>query len=594
VDDVNSTPVAAGSVRIIPLGGLGEIGKNMWVVETDDDMVVLDCGLGFPTEDMHGIDCVLPNYTYVSERQHKLRGVFISHGHEDHIGGLPYFLQQVPVPVYATPFTCGLIGGKLREVKSLRNADLLRPLPPREIVQAGSLKVEFIRVTHSIADGAAIAVHTPEGVVLYTGDFKLDQTPMDNETFDYFKFASLGEEGVLALLSDSTNATRDGFTPSERAVGKSLEIQFAQAQGRIILTTFASNVHRVQQVVNVAHKLGRKIALAGRSMLKVTEQAIKHGYIKDPGDVFIDLEQIKHYEPQEIVIVTTGSQGEPSSGLTRLAAGEHRQIRIQDGDTIIYSAVPIPGNERMVTRTINKLLARGANVLYESGRSNATLQHVSGHASAEELKIVLTLVKPRFFVPMHGEMRHLMKHAQLAEATGVEKQRTFVLENGMALELTAESGAIVGLVPHEVVLMDGMGLAGIGKDMLRQRQALAQDGALAISLSVDEDGYLLDGPEVACQGCLFESEIQALTPTIRSTVEKVVEQVRDEACIPNPGQLRREIADKVGRLLNDKTRRRPVIMPIVHMVAYADSDVAAAPQANGVPHDHEDGVSSPV
>jgi ribonuclease J len=595
VDDVSSTPVAKGSVRIIPLGGLGEIGKNMWVVETDDDLVVLDCGLGFPSEDMHGIDCVLPNYTYVTERAHKLRGVFISHGHEDHIGGLPYFLQQVAAPVYATPFTCGLIAGKLKEVKTLRNTELLRPLRPREIVQAGKLQVEFIRVTHSIADGAAIAVHTPSGVVLYTGDFKLDQTPMDGETFDYFKFASLGEAGVLALLSDSTNANRDGFTPSERAVGKSLEIQFAQAEGRIILTTFASNVHRIQQVVNVAHKLGRKIALAGRSMLKVTEQAIKHGYIKDPGDTFIDLEQIKHYEPQEICIVTTGSQGEPSSGLTRLAGGDHRQIRIMDGDTIIYSAVPIPGNERMVTRTINKLLSRGANVLYESGRSNATLQHVSGHASAEELKIVLTLVKPTFFVPIHGEMRHLMKHAQLAEATGVSKPNTFVLENGMALELNAKSGALVGLVPSEVTLIDGMGLAGIGKDMLKQRQTLAQDGALAVSLSVDEDGYLLDGPEVVSQGCLFESEIAALAPTIRTTVERVVEQVRDGACSPNAGQLRREIADKVGRLLYDKTRRRPVVMAIVHMVAYVESDAAANGTGKADVHDDlADGVTSAV
>jgi ribonuclease J len=325
--------------------------------------------------------------------------------------------------------------------------------------------------------------------------------------------------------------------------------------------------------------MGRKIALAGRSMLKVTEQAIKHGFIKDPGNTFIDLDQIRQYEAREICIVTTGSQGEPSSGLTRLAGGDHRQIRIMDGDTIIYSAVPIPGNERMVTRTINKLLSRGANVLYESGRSNATLQHVSGHASAEELKIVLTLIKPKFFIPIHGEMRHLMKHAQLAEATGVAKQRTFVIENGMAVELNEQTGALIGLVPNEVTLIDGMGLAGIGKDMLKQRQTLAQDGALAISLSVDEDGYLLDGPEIVSQGCLFESEIAALTPTIRATVEKVVDHVRDDACSPNAGQLRREIADKVGRLLHDKTRRKPVVMVIVHMVAYVEAEGQKAASA---------------
>ena len=568
MDDVSSRAVDTGSVRIIPLGGLGEIGKNMWVVETDQDMVILDCGLGFPSEDMHGIDCVLPNYQYVVDRQHKLRGVYITHGHEDHIGGLPYFLQQIQTPVYATPFTCGLIEGKLKEVRSLRGQVTLIPLRARETVMAGKLKIEFLRVTHSIADGVAIAVHTPEGVVLYTGDFKLDQTPMDNETFDYFKFAELGEGGVLALLSDSTNANREGFTPSERAVGKSLEIQFSQAEGRIILSTFASNVHRIQQVVNVAAKTHRKVALAGRSMLRVCGEAMKHGYLKDPGNVIVELDSLRGRDPREICIVTTGSQGEPTSGLTRLANGDHRQIRVEDGDTIIYSAVPIPGNERMVTRTINKLLTRGANVLYESGRSNATVQHVSGHASSEELKIVLTLIKPRFFIPVHGEMRHLMKHAQLATATGVPAARSFVLENGMAVELQRDSGAVVGLVPSQPVLIDGMGLTGVNQDLLRQRQILAQDGALAISLSVDEDGYLLDGPEIAAQGCLFDTELAALTPAIRSLVEKIVDQVREASCAMNAGQLRREIGDKVARLINDKTRRKPVVLAIVHVVAY--------------------------
>ncbi|MBC7545983.1 MAG: ribonuclease J [Candidatus Sericytochromatia bacterium] len=568
MDDVSSRAVDTGSVRIIPLGGLGEIGKNMWVVETDQDMVILDCGLGFPSEDMHGIDCVLPNYQYVLERKQKLRGVYITHGHEDHIGGLPYFLQQIQTPVYATPFTCGLIESKLKEVRTLRGLVKLIPLRARETVMAGKLKIEFLRVTHSIADGVAIAVHTPEGVVLYTGDFKLDQTPMDNETFDYFKFSQLGESGVLALMSDSTNANREGFTPSERAVGKSLEIQFSQAEGRIILSTFASNVHRIQQVVNVAHRTGRKVALAGRSMLRVCGEAMKHGYLKDPGGVIVELDSLRGRDAREICIVTTGSQGEPTSGLTRLANGDHRQIRVEEGDTIIYSAVPIPGNERMVTRTINKLLTRGAAVLYESGRSNATLQHVSGHASSEELKIVLTLTKPKFFVPIHGEMRHLMKHAQLATATGVPAKNSFVLENGMVLELRKESGAVVGLVPSEAVLIDGMGLTGINQDLLKQRQLLAQDGALAISLSIDEDGYLLDGPEIAAQGCLFDTEMAALTPATRSHVEKLVVQIREASCAPNAGQMRREISDKVARLINDKTRRRPVVMVIVHTVSY--------------------------
>lgn len=574
--------MTAPSVRIIPLGGLGEIGKNMWLVETPDDMVVLDCGLGFPTEEMHGIDCVLPNYQYVVDNQHKLRGVFISHGHEDHIGGLPYLLQQVATPVFATPFTMGLIEAKLREVRSLRGKADLRVMRAREDVTVGRLKVEFLRVTHSIADGVAIAVHTPAGIVLYTGDFKLDQTPMDAETFDYFKFSQLGEEGVLALLSDSTNANREGFTPSERAVGRSLEIQFAQAEGRIILSTFASNVHRVQQVVNVAGKFGRKVALAGRSMLKVSDQAMRHGYLKDPGGVIIDLDEARRYDSREIVVVTTGSQGEPMSGLTRLANGDHRQLKVEAGDTIIYSAVPIPGNERMVTRTINKLLARGAKVLYESGRSNAAVQHVSGHASAEELKIVLTLVKPRFFVPVHGEMRHLMAHAQLAVATGLAADRTFVLENGMVLELTPDSGYLAGTVPNDVVLIDGMGLKGIGQDVLKQRQQLAADGVLAVSLSIDEDGYLVDGPEFNSQGFLFTAEFEALEAAMRKAVETAIDRVREAACHPNAGQVRREIGDKLGKLLFDKTRRRPVIMPIVHMVTFDDLDEPAHGNGNGI------------
>jgi ribonuclease J len=564
-------------LRIVPLGGLGEIGKNMWIVESADDLIVLDCGLGFPTEEMPGIDCVLPSYDYVLERQDKLRGVFITHGHEDHIGGLPYFLQQVSTTVYATPFTHGLIEGKLNEPKGKLKPNKLLVMRPREIVEAGGFQVEFLRVNHSIADGVAIAVRTHAGTVLYTGDFKLDQTPMDNEMFDYLRFAQLGEEGVLALLSDSTNATREGFTPSERAVGKTLEIQFSQAKGRIIVSTFASNVHRIQQIVDVAHKLGRKVALAGRSMLRVSEQAIKHGYLIDPGDVLVDLYDLKRVRPEKVVIITTGSQGEPMSGLTRLAQGEHRSLKVEEGDTIIYSAVPIPGNERMVTRTVNKLLARGAAVLYESSRSNAALQHVSGHASAEELKIMLNLCKPKFFVPVHGELRHLMAHARLAVATGVPAERTFSLNNGSILELTPDEGKIVDQMPDTTVLIDGMGLAGIGQEVIRERQTLAKDGAMAISITVDEEGYLLEGPEIASMGFLFQAEMEALAHPIRQLVEQAVEKVRVEACHPNAGQIRRAISDRVGRLLQDKIGRRPTVIVMVHLVAgdYEEAPVKA-------------------
>ncbi|HEY9765626.1 MAG TPA: ribonuclease J [Chroococcales cyanobacterium] len=556
-------------VQVIPLGGLGEIGKNMWVVRTEEDMVILDCGFAFPSEEMYGIDIVLPDFSYVINNAHLVRGIVLSHGHEDHIGALPFLLKQLNVPVYGTPLTLGLVETKLSEYGGLKGKVQLNCIHPRERLELGSISIEFMRVCHSIADGVGMAVHTPAGVIIYTGDFKLDQTPIDGETFDYFKFAEYGEEGVLLLLSDSTNAENEGFTPSERLVGEALDSVFIKAQKRIIVSTFASNIHRIQQVLNIAAKYGRKVAIIGRSMQKVSEQAHKLGYMDFPPDTVVRVDALADLPHEQTVIVTTGSQGEPMSGLARMASQDHKHINVVSGDTIIISAVPIPGNEKFVQKTINKLFSRGAEVIYEEdhvqGRAS---QHVSGHASQEELKIMLTLTRPSFFVPVHGEYRHLVHHSKLAANVGVSPDHILIAENGDVIELTPTSMRIAGKVPAAPVMIDGALLRDIGHNVLKDRKQLAMEGVLSVAVTVDNEGHLLGGPDLMSQGFVYSSEMQILTDDIKEAVVETIMREREKPDnLPiEAAFLRKVIQEDLAKFLYERTRRRPVIMPLLQVI----------------------------
>jgi ribonuclease J len=556
------------NVRVLPLGGLGEIGKNMWAIETDDDLIVLDCGFAFPTEEMYGIDYVLPDYTYVVERQHKLRGIYISHGHEDHIGGLPYLLKLLdPIStVYATPLTASIIEAKLKEHATLRGKVPMQVVQPRDRLAAGNCTVEFVRVTHSIPDACAIAVHTPAGTVLYSGDFKMDQTPVDGQFFDFHRFAQMGEEGVLVLMSDSTNATREGFTPSERMVELGLDSSFATAKNRVIVATFASSVHRVQSICSLAMKYNRKVALIGRSLQKMAEHAKKHGFLTVPDGLILPIDKINTLPHEEVCIITTGSQGEPTSGLTRIAKHDHKHISVIAGDTIILSAIPIPGNERAVSRVINTLFQRGARVVYDTNRSNApgALKHVSGHASREELGLMLVLTKPRYFIPIHGETRQLTKHGELAIATGVPPERVFILENGDIIAFDQERGKVVGQFNAEPVLVDGGRITGLGATVMRDRQKLGQEGVVSTVVTVDEDGYLVDGPELLSQGFLFAAELDAMADEAKEAVVGALERCRSEGKTASSA-LRSAISEDLGKFLYERVRRRPVILSMVQV-----------------------------
>jgi ribonuclease J len=551
------------AIRVIPLGGLGEIGKNCWLIESERDMVMLDCGFAFPTEEMYGVDLVIPDFTYVVDRAHKLRGVFVSHGHEDHIGGLPFLYRELPnpeVPVYGTPFTIALVQRKLHEVGSLRGKVPLVPCEPRSVVQAGGMAVEFIRVCHSIVDAVGFCIGTPMGTVVYSGDFKMDQTPMDGHRFDYFRFSALGEEGVLALLSDSTNAEREGMTPSERVVGEGLRHAFGDAAGRVIVATFASNVQRVQQIIEVAHAYGRRVALVGRSMQQVTEQALKMGYMTVPEGALGRIEDLMALSPKQVCIVTTGSQGEPMSGLSRIAHGDHKHVTAMEGDTVILSAVPIPGNERSVGRTINKLFSRGVHVIYEGERSNArATRHVSGHASREELKIMLSLTRPRYFIPVHGEPRHLIHHAELAIQMGVPPQHCFLMENGAVLELGPEGGRFGDPVPSTPFLVDGQLLKDIGAAVLKDRKQLAMEGVVSVALTVDESGQLADLPRLLSQGFVHGNEFMRMLPDAEALIEDVVARCRAEGTVSHE-VLRVAVSEALSRFLNERSRRRPVLL----------------------------------
>ena len=552
-------PKSVKPLRITPLGGLGEIGKNITLYEYGEEMLLVDCGMSFPDEEMPGIDIVIPDFGHIVKNVEKIKGLFVTHGHEDHIGAIPYLLKECNIPVYGTALTLGLIEGKLREHKILDRA-ALNVIKPRDTVKLGAFSVEFIHVNHSIPDAVALAITTPAGTVVQTGDFKIDTTPIDGEVIDLARLGELGKKGVLALLSDSTNAERPGFTPSESIVGESFSTLFKKAENkRIIVATFSSNIHRVQQIVDEAVRCGRKVAVSGRSMLNVVQVASELGYLNIPDGVLIDLEMVKKYLPEQVVIITTGSQGEPMSALHRMAFGDHRNVFVGPGDFIIISATPIPGNEKTVTKVINKLLELGAHVVYEKMYD----VHVSGHACQEELKLMLNLVRPRFFIPVHGEQKHLVKHAGLAETVGIEHKNILIGKNGNVIELTAESMKVVETVTAGSILVDGFGVGDVGNVVLRDRKHLSEDGIIVVAVSVDQvTREVIAGPEVISRGFVYVKE-----------AEKLMEDAREVACdilgrcyitnVRDWNTVKSRIRDGLARHLHEQTGRSPMILPVI-------------------------------
>ncbi|MCL2024014.1 MAG: RNase J family beta-CASP ribonuclease [Oscillospiraceae bacterium] len=546
-------------VKISFLGGLGEVGKNLTVYEYGDDIVIVDCGLAFPDQDMPGVDLVIPDFSYIVNNAEKVRGIVITHGHEDHIGALPYLLKDNMFPIFATRLTLGLITGKLREHGLSYNADL-NEIRPGETTYLGEFQVEAIHVNHSIPDAVAFAIHTPEGVIIQTGDFKIDSTPIDGGMIDLARFAELGKKGVLALLSDSTNAERAGYTQSESIVGDTFGTLFRNAEGRrIIVASFASNIHRVQQIIDVAQKLGRKVALSGRSMENVVNISAKLGYLKMPPNTLITLDSANDCPDDKLVIVTTGSQGEPMSALARMAFSEHRKIEIRPTDCVIISATPIPGNEKIVGRVINELMKKGAQVVYERMYD----VHVSGHACQEELKLMLGLTKPKYFLPVHGELKHLRKHAAMAYAMGIEKSRVLIAENGMQIYINSKSFGLATIVPAGHVFVDGFGVGDVGSIVLRDRKLLAQDGIMVLSMTVHSASHrLLTNPEIFTRGFVYVKEAEEILEAARRTVIQVYNM-----CVSNgivePKAIKNKLRDRVGALLFERTKRSPMILPVI-------------------------------
>ncbi|MBE6770185.1 MAG: ribonuclease J [Ruminococcaceae bacterium] len=550
----NETPL-----RIVPLGGLEEIGKNITLYEYENDMFLVDCGMSFPDEETPGIDTIIPDFTYILENKEKVRGLVLTHGHEDHIGAIPYLLKQLRIPVYGTRLTLGLVEGKLKEHKIFSEAKL-NVVKPGDEITLGGFKIEFIHVNHSIPDAVALAITCGVGTVVQTGDFKIDTTPIDDKVIDLTRFAQLGKKGVLALLSDSTNAERPGYTQSERIVGESFSNLFKKAEGhRIIVATFSSNIHRIQQIIDEAVKCSRKVAVSGRSMINVVNIASQMGYLKVPDGVLVDIETIKKYVPEQLVIITTGSQGEPLSALHRMAFSDHRNVDIAPDDMIIISATPIPGNEKLVTKVINELMKRGANVVYEKMYD----VHVSGHACQEELKLMLNLVRPKFFIPVHGEQKHLAKHAAIAQVMGIKRENTLIANIGNVIELTKRSIKVAGTVPAGRVLVDGLGVGDVGNIVLRDRKHLAEDGIIVVALTIDSvTNEIVSGPEVVSRGFVYVKENEQLIDDAREIACDILEKcylsrVRDY------GTIKTRLRDGVSRFVYEKTRRSPMVLPII-------------------------------
>ena len=547
------------SLKIIPLGGLHEIGKNITVFEYEDEIIVVDCGISFPEDDMLGVDLVIPDVTYLVKNQEKIKGMVITHGHEDHIGGIPYFLKQINVPIYATRLTAGLISNKLEEHKLLRSTDM-HIIQQGDIIKLGNnFQVEFIRSSHSIPDSVMLAITTPAGTVLHTGDFKVDYTPIDGQIMNFGRIAELGGQGILALMSDSTNAERKGFTMSECSVGDVFEKLFMNCRKRIVVATFASNVHRIQQIVNSAVKYGRKIAVCGRSMINIITTAVELGYIKCPENIFIDIDMIGSYTDDQLVIITTGSQGEPMSALTRMAAGDHRKVKITPNDLIIISATPIPGNEKYVSKVIDDLMQLGAEVVY----SALADVHVSGHACQEEQKLILALAKPKYFIPVHGEYRQLRAHQETAELMGIDKDDIFMLTNGRVLELNENEAKFTGTVPSGRVLVDGLGVGDVGNIVLRDRQHLAQDGLIVIVLTMDsQTGEVVAGPDVISRGFVYVRESENLMDDVKSVVRHEVSKC-EERGVRDWATIKSTVKENLRDYLFIKTKRNPMIIPII-------------------------------
>lgn len=544
-------------LQIIPLGGLGEIGKNMMAIKYQETIVVIDAGLMFPEDELLGIDVVIPDITYLVENQDKVKAILLTHGHEDHVGALPYVLREINPPVYGSKLTLGIVEGKIKE-HNLDNLQL-NTVRPRDKVTIGPFEVEFFRVSHSIPDCMGLAIHTPLGIIFHTGDFKLDQTPVDGQVMDFRKMSELGEKGVLVMFGDSTNADRPGFTMSEKVVGNTFDELFGKCSGRIIVTTFASNIHRIQQVISTAVKYDRKVAVIGRSMINNVKISTQLGYLDMPEGILIEMEEISNYPPEKVVIVTTGSQGEPMSALTRMATADHRWVGIQPGDTVIISATPIPGNEKLVAKTVDLLFKQGAEVIYD--RSAGV--HVSGHASQEELKIVLNLIKPKYFIPVHGEYRHLMKHAKLAESLGIPRSRIFVAENGQIIEIGKKKASIAGKVTAGKVLVDGLGVGDVGNIVLRDRKQLSQDGIMIVVVTINkESGEVVAGPDIVTRGFVYVRESEQLIENAKLKVKEALD-VCFRKNITEWAVIKSQVRDKLGKHLYEKTGRRPMILPII-------------------------------
>ena len=545
-------------VKIIPLGGLNEIGKNLTVIEFKDDIIVVDCGLKFPDEDMFGIDIVIPDVSYLVKNAEKVRGIFLTHGHEDHIGALPYVLKNLNVPVYGTKLTLGIVETKLKEHGLLSTTELIR-VKPRDIIKLKSSSVEFVKTNHSIADSVAIAVHTPLGVVLHTGDFKVDYTPTDGEVMDFARFAELGRKGVLAMMADSTNVERPGYTMSERAVGENLKKIFVGAKGRIIIATFASNIHRIQQIVEAAEMTGRKIAVSGRSMENIVQVAIELGYLTIDKDSFVSIDSINKYPNEQVTIITTGSQGEPMSALARMASSEHKKVNIIEGDTVILSATPIPGNEKLVSKVINQLFKKGAEVVY----GKLADVHVSGHACQEELKLMQALVKPKFFIPVHGEYRHLKQHAELAVDVGLSEKNFMIAENGDVIEITRDSIKKNGSVTSGQIFVDGLGVGDVGNIVLRDRKHLSQDGILTVVVTISkETASVVAGPDIISRGFVYVRESEDLMDEAKEIVKDVLRDCEKKGTC-DWATMKSNIRDGLRSFLYEKTKRKPMILPII-------------------------------
>ena len=546
------------NLKIIPLGGLDEIGKNITVFEYGDEIVLVDCGLEFPEDDMLGVDLVIPDITYLEKNKEKIKGLVVTHGHEDHIGAIPYLLKQINIPIYATRLTIGLIKNKLEEHKLLSSAKLIT-VEQGQTVNFGSMKVEFIRSSHSIPDSVMLAIHTPVGVILHTGDFKVDFTPIDDKIMDLGRIAELGNKGILALMADSTNSERKGFTMSERTIGDVFDRLFQNNKKRIVVATFASNVHRVQQIVNSAKKYGRKIAVCGRSMVNMINTAREIGYIDAPENMFIDIDMIKNYTDDQLVIITTGSQGETMSALTRMAAGEHKKVVITPNDMIIISATPIPGNEKLVSNVINALMQIGAEVIY-SALENV---HVSGHACQEEQKLILALAKPKYFIPVHGEYRQLRAHAETGKIMGIPPENIFILENGKTLELNKKEAKITTSVPCGKILVDGLGVGDVGNIVLRDRQHLSQDGLIVIVMTMDSStGEIISGPDVVSRGFVYVRESETLMDDVKKVINEEVKGFEEDG-IRDWSTIKSTLKDDLRDYIFQRTKRNPMILPII-------------------------------